>query len=96
MNQPPHIGAMVDYFSAAFWLDELRSPRGADEWVDRCSDLGLTLDSELQEDLMLSAARGGADELIFYDLCQEYNGERELWENLKPVFQRVLEEGRKQ
>ena len=35
-----------------------------------------------------------ADELIFYDLCQEYNGERELWETLKPICRRVLEEGR--
>ena len=26
---------------------------------------------EIIEDLMLSAVRGGADELIFYDLCQE-------------------------
>ena len=51
---------------------------------------------ELQEEAMLSAARGGADELIFNDLSQEYNGERDLWDSLKPVFQRVLEEGRKQ
>ena len=49
---------------------------------------------ELQEEIMRSAARGGADELIFYDLCQEYNDERELWETLKPICRRVLEEGR--
>lgn len=49
---------------------------------------------ELQEEIMRSAARGGADELIFYDLCQEYNDERELWETSKPICRRVLEEGR--
>ncbi|MCK5381935.1 MAG: family 10 glycosylhydrolase, partial [Candidatus Latescibacteria bacterium] len=45
---------------------------------------------EIVEDVMLSAVRGGADELIFYDLCQEYNGERELWESLKPICRRAL------
>lgn len=45
---------------------------------------------EIIEDLMLSAVRGGADELVFYDLCQEYNGERELWESLKPICRKVL------
>ena len=45
---------------------------------------------EIVEDVMLSAVRGGADELIFYDLCQEYNGERELWESLKPICRKAL------
>ncbi|MFH1007508.1 MAG: family 10 glycosylhydrolase [Candidatus Latescibacterota bacterium] len=45
---------------------------------------------EIVEDLMGSAVRGGADEVIFYDLCQEYNGERALWESLKPIWRKVL------
>ncbi len=45
---------------------------------------------EIIEDLMLSAVRGGADELIFYDLCQEYNGQPELWESLKPICRKAL------
>ena len=45
---------------------------------------------EVQEELMRSAVRGGADELIFYVLCQEYNGERELWATLELVCRRVL------
>jgi uncharacterized lipoprotein YddW (UPF0748 family) len=45
---------------------------------------------EIIEELMLSAVRGEADELIFYDLCQEYNGEQELWKRLKPICQKVL------
>ena len=45
---------------------------------------------EIIEDLMLSAVRGEPDELIFYELCQEYNGEEELWESLKPICRKVL------
>jgi hypothetical protein len=45
---------------------------------------------EIIEDLMLSAVRGGADELIFYELCQEYNEEKELWESLKPICRKAL------
>jgi uncharacterized lipoprotein YddW (UPF0748 family) len=45
---------------------------------------------EIIEEIMMSAVRGGADELIFYDLCQEYNGEKELWENLKPICRKVI------
>ena len=34
---------------------------------------------EVQEEVMLSAVKGGADELVFYDLCQEYIGDESLW-----------------
>jgi len=42
MTSPIRIGAMVDYFSAAFWLPELRSRQGLEQWVDRCRDLGIS------------------------------------------------------
>ena len=41
MNWNITIGAMVDYFSSAFWLSELRSREGLRKWVGRCRDLGI-------------------------------------------------------
>ena len=33
---------------------------------------------------------GRADELIFYELCQECNGDREFRESLKPICRKIL------
>jgi hypothetical protein len=44
---------------------------------------------EVQEEMILSAVAGGANEVFFYDLCQEYNGDEALWEALGPVCRRV-------
>ena len=41
MRGPVILGAMVDYFSAAFWLPELSRREGVVRWLERCSDLNL-------------------------------------------------------
>ena len=46
---------------------------------------------EVQEEIMLSAVKGGADEVYFYDLCQEYNGDKALWQTLGPICRRVTQ-----
>lgn len=46
---------------------------------------------EVQEEMILSAVAGGADEVFFYDLCQEYNGDEALWQALRPVCRRVTQ-----
>ncbi len=47
---------------------------------------------EVQEEMLLSAVEGGADEVFFYDLCQEYIGDEALWRTLGPICHRVTHE----
>ena len=42
MSQNVTIGAMVDYWSAAFFLEELRSREGLRDWVRRCHRMGIS------------------------------------------------------